>query len=53
MPNEEQTLPPVRQPNTIRTLVPRAWRWCVEVIGKHPDKALVMFLLALAVAVIF
>ena len=29
MPNEDQTLPP-RQPNTLRTWLPRIWAWLTE-----------------------
>ena len=50
MSDPEATAPPVRPSKWSRVVA--AWRWCVDVIAAHPDKALVAFLLLLAVAVV-
>lgn len=48
--SDEPTLPPVRQPNTPRVLLRRAWIWAEELVREHPDKAIIVFMLAFAVA---
>lgn len=49
---DETTLPPVKEPRTWRTVVPRIWRGAAELVGKYPDRALIVFLLAFGVAVV-
>ncbi len=44
MSNEEPTLPPVRQPNTLRTWLPRIWAWACA----HPDVAIGLSLVVAA-----
>ncbi len=51
--NEEPTLPPVRQPNTFRTWIPRLWRFCTGAVAAHPDLALAAFLILFGAAVVF
>ncbi len=50
-PSTDPTLPP-RQPNTLRTWLPRMWRATTGAIAAYPDRALIVFLIALGVAVI-
>ena len=52
MSDPEITLPP-RKPNTFRTWLPRLWNGAAGIVAAHPDKALIVFLVALGVAIIF
>ena len=52
MSDPEVTVPP-HKPNTPRVWIPRLWKASCALVEAHPDKALVLFLLLLAAAVIF
>jgi hypothetical protein len=49
---DETTQPPVRQPNTFRTWLPRIWKGTVGAIQASPDRALIVFLILFAAAAI-
>lgn len=49
MTDPESTIPP-RLPNTPRTWLKRGWAACVVAIVERPDRALVVFMVLLAIA---
>lgn len=49
--SEDPTLPP-RQPNTFRTWLPRIWRGASNLVAKYPDRAIIVFLISLGVAIV-
>lgn len=48
----DETQPPVRQPNTFRTWLPRIWKAASGAVAANPDIALMVFLALFVVAVI-
>lgn len=49
--NDEETLPP-HQPNTPLVLLKRFWALAARKVAAYPDRALVVFLVLLGIAVI-